>query len=202
LAGAPDKLSPRTTNTPKRSVTTSPPPEPEAQAGGGNDEEYIRLAAEDYSRARGLVPEKLAGAAHSIRRRLIEQGGMTDLDRQQLAALRARQEEVRALRARVETTQAETTAELILMPARPTTEDEPKIWRQAREYLQAELPASTYSLWIEPLICVSAGGDTLELVGPDQFFCSWVAENYQATIQETLGRAGGPRQIRLITEAK
>jgi chromosomal replication initiator protein len=63
-------------------------------------------------------------------------------------------------------------------------------WPKIKEILQKSLPASTYSLWIEPLACVGQDRNTLELSGPDQFFCSWVAENYQAIIQEALQQTG------------
>jgi chromosomal replication initiator protein len=66
-------------------------------------------------------------------------------------------------------------------------------WPKVKKILQDSLPASTYSLWIEPLVCVASDKDTLQVAGPDQFFCSWVAENFQPLIEEALqlvGRAG------------
>lgn len=63
-------------------------------------------------------------------------------------------------------------------------------WPKIKEILKDSLPASAYSLWIEPLDCVGQKGDILELAGPDQFFCSWVAENYQSLIQEALQLTG------------
>jgi chromosomal replication initiator protein len=66
-------------------------------------------------------------------------------------------------------------------------------WPKIKKIMKDSLPASTYSLWIEPLVCVESDKETLQLAGPDQFFCSWVAENFQPLIEEALqmvGRAG------------
>lgn len=177
------------------SKTTTTTPTPPLGGGGSGDstemEEYIHLAAQEYCRARDFGPEKLAGAVTSIRRRLAAQGGdMTDLDRQQLAGLRARQMEVQAMRERM-AAQAEEPprAEIIHLP-RPLAEDEPAVWRQAREHLRASLPVGTYSLWIEPLVCGDQEGNTLLLAGPDRFFCAWVANNYLPEIEAALLAAG------------
>lgn len=73
-------------------------------------------------------------------------------------------------------------------------------WPKIKEILKDSLPASAYSLWIEPLDCVGQKGETMELAGPDQFFCSWVAENYQALIQEALQLAGNEKMsVRFVT---
>ncbi|MDA8165578.1 MAG: chromosomal replication initiator protein DnaA [Desulfobacteraceae bacterium] len=72
-------------------------------------------------------------------------------------------------------------------------------WPKIRRILQDSLPASAFSLWIEPLAWVGQDGDTLELSGPDQFFCSWVAENYKPLIQEALQLAGhGRMNVRFV----
>jgi chromosomal replication initiator protein len=65
-------------------------------------------------------------------------------------------------------------------------------WPKVNKILKDSLPVSTYSLWIEPLVCVASDGDTMQLAGPDQFFCSWVAENFQPLIEEALQVVGHP----------
>jgi hypothetical protein len=192
------------TETTKTKTTTTPfsPSQslaagPEAQIAGGSsfidnvEDEYIQLAAQEYCRCRGFGPEKFAGAMTSIRRRLSKQGAMTSLDRQQHAALKAREAEVQAMRARqiVQTERQEPPqAEIIHLP-RPETDD-PPIWRHALDLLRSSLPDSIYSLWIEPLAWVGQKGDTLLLSGSDPYFCSWVKDNYLQQIESALQAAG------------
>lgn len=64
------------------------------------------------------------------------------------------------------------------------------IWQEVTECLRHQLPESVFGLWIAPLRCLRGDGQTLELVGPDRFFCSWVAENYLAQIQAALAATG------------
>lgn len=63
-------------------------------------------------------------------------------------------------------------------------------WQDVREVLRRTLPESVFALWIEPLQCRLADRQTLELAGPDRFFCSWVADNYQKEIEAALLEAG------------
>lgn len=65
-------------------------------------------------------------------------------------------------------------------------------WQDVREVLRRNLPESVFALWIEPLQCRLADRQTLELAGPDRFFCSWVADNYQKEIEAALVSAGFP----------
>lgn len=67
-------------------------------------------------------------------------------------------------------------------------------WQQAKEILKESLPASTFSLWIEPLRCARATDETVVLEGPDRFFCSWVQENYLERIQRAV-QGGGEQTI-------
>jgi hypothetical protein len=179
-----------TTKKTKTTTTLSPSSfsaarlKPTAQdAGGGSEDakEYIRLAAEDYCRSKNLGPEGLAGTINSIQKRLASQGGMTEIDQQQLSAFRKRKQEVQAMRAR-----RAVHAEIIPLP----WPDEPPVWRQAKEHLRDTLPTDTYFLWIEPLICIAQEGNTLDLAGTDPYFCSWVKNNCLADIQDALQDVG------------
>jgi len=163
--------------------------------GGGQGEEaaeYIRLATQDSASGRD-VRDPVAFAA-SIRRRLIQQGGLQNEDRQQLGILRARQVDVQAMHDRLAWQRGECSP--LLSP-----EEEPVVWRQACTLLNKSLSASDYSLWIEHLT-VGQEGDTLQLVGQDQLFCFWVAEHYLTFIQEALAEAGWTGQVRLMTQAE
>lgn len=184
-------------------TTTTRPPEPSAPegkvvGGGDNEDEYVQLAAEEYVRAKGYGPEKLVGTALSIRRRLKMQRGMTDLDRDQLAAFRAQKAEIQAMRSRMVNQREEQQPDLAA-PAEIThfsqsEATDPLIWQQVREHLRAALPANIYALWVEPLTCLGLKGNRLKLVGPDMYFCSWFADNYlqatEAALQD-VGLAGG-----------
>ncbi|MDF1614213.1 chromosomal replication initiator protein DnaA [Desulfurivibrio dismutans] len=66
------------------------------------------------------------------------------------------------------------------------------IWPEVRKILQHQLPESVFNLWVEPLRCLAEDNQTLELAGPDRFFCSWVADHYLAAMQEALGRLERP----------
>lgn len=60
------------------------------------------------------------------------------------------------------------------------------VWSEVRKILQNQLSESVFNLWIEPLRCLGEEGGSLELAGPDRFFCSWVAENYLEAINGAL----------------
>jgi chromosomal replication initiator protein len=64
------------------------------------------------------------------------------------------------------------------------------LWKQIKDVLKDKLPATTHSLWIEPIQCENTEGPTLDLICPDRFFCSWVSENYLGVIQESLCEIG------------
>jgi len=63
-------------------------------------------------------------------------------------------------------------------------------WQDVKVLLRSKLPESVYTLWIEPIQCSRQEENALELVGPDRFFCSWVAENYLPAIKESLKELG------------
>jgi chromosomal replication initiator protein len=64
------------------------------------------------------------------------------------------------------------------------------LWNEVKELLKNKLPEAVQHLWIEPLICIRADDNHIELACPDKFFCSWVKENYQKIIQESLVQLG------------
>ncbi|GAB4335393.1 MAG: chromosomal replication initiator protein DnaA [Desulfobulbaceae bacterium] len=65
------------------------------------------------------------------------------------------------------------------------------LWDVLRESLQETLSESEYSLWIKPLICTREDDASIELAGPDRFFCSWVRDRYLALINERLASLNG-----------
>ena len=63
-------------------------------------------------------------------------------------------------------------------------------WQKVKILLNKSLSGSVYSLWIEPIHGVQAADNLLELVCPDQFFASWIAEHYLSVIKEALVLSG------------
>ena len=64
------------------------------------------------------------------------------------------------------------------------------LWNEVKELLKHKLPEAVQHLWIEPLTCLRADENNIELACPDKFFCSWVKENYLQIIQESLVQLG------------
>jgi chromosomal replication initiator protein len=64
------------------------------------------------------------------------------------------------------------------------------LWDKVKDLLKDKLPATTHSLWIEPVQCRHENARTLELFCPDRFFCAWVTENYLPLIEESLAEFG------------
>jgi chromosomal replication initiator protein len=64
------------------------------------------------------------------------------------------------------------------------------LWNEVKELLKHKLPEAVQHLWIEPLTCIRADDNRIELACPDKFFCSWVKENYLNIIQESLVQLG------------
>jgi chromosomal replication initiator protein len=70
------------------------------------------------------------------------------------------------------------------------------LWRATLERLQASVPDSTYSLWLEPLEAVGAVGETLFLTAPEGIR-AWTERRYSSLIEEALGEVdGGPCRVR------
>lgn len=64
------------------------------------------------------------------------------------------------------------------------------LWQKTKEILAEKLPESAYSLWIDPLTASKSGNSNLQLTGPNNFFCSWVAEKYHHDIKDALAVLG------------
>lgn len=64
------------------------------------------------------------------------------------------------------------------------------LWTEVKEILKHKLPEAVHHLWIEPLTCIKADDDYIELGCPDKFFSLWVQENYLNVIEESLVQLG------------
>jgi chromosomal replication initiator protein len=64
------------------------------------------------------------------------------------------------------------------------------LWNEIKEILRYKLPEAVQQLWIEPLSCIRADESRIDLACPDKFFCSWIKENYQKVIEESLEQLG------------
>jgi chromosomal replication initiator protein len=76
------------------------------------------------------------------------------------------------------------------VPSDQPDADLDELWRRVRSELESSLPASTYSLWLEPLQAVSVQGGTLLLSGPASVR-TWVERRYGAALESALRGAGG-----------
>ncbi|MBU0480592.1 MAG: chromosomal replication initiator protein DnaA [Proteobacteria bacterium] len=65
-------------------------------------------------------------------------------------------------------------------------------WEMIRNGLSEVMPENALSLWINPLKCLHESDTSIELAGPDRFFCSWVTENYLPRINSVLEKLGMP----------
>lgn len=52
------------------------------------------------------------------------------------------------------------------------------VWDRIKSSLASSLSESEFSLWIKPLECRLRDTHSLELIGPDRFFCAYVRERY------------------------
>jgi chromosomal replication initiator protein len=59
------------------------------------------------------------------------------------------------------------------------------LWRATQERLEASVPSSTYSLWLEPLEALGVDGDTLYLAAPEGIR-AWTERRYSELIAEAL----------------
>ncbi len=64
------------------------------------------------------------------------------------------------------------------------------VWESIKKSLQQSVSPSEYGLWIKPIICHHTDDSTLELHGPDRFFCSWVEDKYLDLIKAKLYELG------------
>ncbi len=65
------------------------------------------------------------------------------------------------------------------------SEDLASIWNGVKEQLRAELPSSTFELWISPLKAVSVNASTLYLAAPDGTR-AWVERRYALAVERAL----------------
>lgn len=72
------------------------------------------------------------------------------------------------------------------------------VWESIKESLKQSIPSSEYGLWIKPITCKQVDDTTLELNGPDRFFCAWVEDKYLDKIKVKIHElGGGPKNVRL-----
>ncbi len=64
------------------------------------------------------------------------------------------------------------------------------LWQQLKEVLTQKIPENAYSLWINPLEGREIKDGSLPITGPDQFFVSWVTDNYLGHIKDALSELG------------
>ncbi len=73
------------------------------------------------------------------------------------------------------------------VPSDQPAPDPDEIWGRVREELEASLPESTFSLWLEPLRAVAVQGSTLLLSGPAGVR-AWVERRYAGELETALRR--------------
>jgi chromosomal replication initiator protein len=71
------------------------------------------------------------------------------------------------------------------------------LWNTIKTSLHASLPESEFGLWIKPLECQRQDDQSLELVGPDRFFCAWVEDRYLELIRAKAQELGATADVRL-----
>lgn len=71
------------------------------------------------------------------------------------------------------------------------------MWNTIKKSLHSTLSDSEFGLWIKPLECRRHEGKTLELVGPDRFFCAWVEDRYLDLIRRKASELGEISEVRL-----
>lgn len=64
------------------------------------------------------------------------------------------------------------------------------IWETAKQAIKAQIPPHSYRMWIEPLECEQADGETVVLFCPNIFFKKRLQENYHELLRSELARAG------------
>jgi chromosomal replication initiator protein len=80
----------------------------------------------------------------------------------------------------------------------PPSGDLTSIWNGVKEQLRAELPTSTFELWISPLKAVSITDSTLYLAAPDGTR-AWVERRYALAVERALRVAGrGVQSVSIV----
>ncbi len=63
-------------------------------------------------------------------------------------------------------------------------------WKEIKEEMRAELPRSSFSLWIKPIVFLGRENGSILLGCPNRFSKNWVTENYLPVIKEKLFKQG------------
>jgi chromosomal replication initiator protein len=75
-------------------------------------------------------------------------------------------------------------------------------WEIIKERLFTMIPTSTMDLWVSPLLCRLDTTETIELVAPDRFVCSWVQKNLLPIIIQCLNDLELTTQIKLTVDSE
>ncbi len=73
-----------------------------------------------------------------------------------------------------------------------------EVWEKAKEIFKDKVSESSYKVWIEPLKYLDTRGNTIVLSCPNQFFASWVQENYLPILRDHLARSGRAISVKLV----
>ncbi len=72
------------------------------------------------------------------------------------------------------------------------------IWNAIKSSLLSSLPESEFGLWIKPLECREQSEQSIELVGPDRYFCAWVEDRYIDLMKGAAGKMGMTPEIKVL----
>jgi chromosomal replication initiator protein len=75
-------------------------------------------------------------------------------------------------------------------------------WETIKERLRTLIPSSTMDLWVSTLLCRVDTAETIELVAPDRFVCSWVQENLLPLISQCLSDLALTTQINITVASE
>ncbi len=73
-----------------------------------------------------------------------------------------------------------------------------QLWEKIKELLRYKLSSDSFEVWIEPLIYQGYENNTLFLSCPNQFFATWVRDNYLPLIKDDLEGQGINLTIKFI----
>lgn len=75
-------------------------------------------------------------------------------------------------------------------------------WETIKERLRTLIPTSTMDLWVSPLLCRLDTVETIELVAPDRFVCTWVQKNLLPLINQCLSDLALATKIDIIVASE
>ncbi len=67
-----------------------------------------------------------------------------------------------------------------------------RAWLLALDRIRPQLSAQTMRTWFEPLEAMMLEGSEITLRAPSSFFCEWIGEHYQDTLEQSLRDVLGP----------